>query len=75
MSDAKDGIATDEEWYLYIPSKDEPPQPYRSARAVWPLGAEELSRTDRQAQSGNPSALNNLGTPHTPLFGAVNSEL
>jgi hypothetical protein len=63
--DARDQIGPGDEWYLHFPS-DEPLQPYRSARTVWPLSAEELSRTERQAQSGNASALNNLGNDETP---------
>jgi hypothetical protein len=59
-------INAGDEWYLFIPSEKEPLQPYRSARTVWPLSAEELSRAERQAHSGNASALNNLGTtPHS----------
>ncbi len=65
-ADAKDQIGPNEEWFLHFRS-DVPLQPYRSALTVWPLSAEELSRTERQAQSGNPSALNNLGTNERPL--------
>jgi hypothetical protein len=62
-ADAKDQqIGPNEEWYLHYPSKFERLQPYRTAHTVWPLSTEELSRTERQAQSGNASALNNLGT-------------
>jgi hypothetical protein len=60
--DAKNLIGPNDEWYLHHPSHFEAPQPYRTAHTVWPLSAEELSRTERQAQSGNASALNNLGT-------------
>jgi hypothetical protein len=63
MAAASDRISVSEEWYLYHPfAEDVPLQPYRTARTVWPLSAEELSRTERQAESGNASALNNLGT-------------
>jgi hypothetical protein len=61
-SDAKDRTGAGDEWYLYLPSNKEPVQPYRTAHTVWPLSAGELSRTESQAQSGNASALNNLGT-------------
>jgi hypothetical protein len=60
-TDAKDQIGPSDEWYLFMANQDLP-QPYRTSHTVWPLSAEELSRTERQAQSGNPSALNNLGT-------------
>ncbi len=50
-----------EEWYLYLPSSDEPLQPYRSARTAWPISAEEVSRTESQAAASKASALNNLG--------------
>jgi hypothetical protein len=62
MSDAKAQISASDEWYLFVETPDEPPHPYRSARAVWPLSTEELRRNELQAQSGNASALNNLGT-------------
>ncbi len=67
MSDAKQRIGADDEWYLYFPSgEEEPPQPYRTAPTVWPLSADELSRTERAAQSSDKAeraaALNNLGT-------------
>jgi hypothetical protein len=62
MSDGKHQINVVDEWYLHYPAKFEPLQPYRTAHTVWPLSAEELSRTERQAQSGNASALNNFGT-------------
>jgi hypothetical protein len=61
-ADEKDRIGAGDEWYLYLPSNEEPVQPYRTAHTVWPLGTEELSRTESQAQSGNAPALNNLGT-------------
>jgi hypothetical protein len=64
--DAKDQIGPNDEWYLHYPSKVEPLQPYRTANTVWPLSAKELVRTERQAQSGNASALNNLGTDEIP---------
>ncbi len=64
--DAKDQLSAADEWYLYHPSDSGVQlQPYRSAQTVWPLSAEELSRTESQAQSGNASALNNLGTIKT----------
>ncbi len=66
MSEA---IAAADEWYLYLPSKAEPLQPYRSAPTAWPLCAEELRRTESQAHSGNPSALNNLGTTQHSVRG------
>jgi hypothetical protein len=50
-----------EEWCLYLPSRDKPLQPYRSARTAWPISAEELSRTESQAAASKASALNNLG--------------
>ncbi len=68
MSDAKQRIGADDEWYLYFPAAEEPepPQPYRTAPTVWPLSANELSRTERAAQSTDKAeraaALNNLGT-------------
>ncbi len=62
MTDAQAQIGASDEWYLFLPSEEEPPQPYRGARTIWPLSADELSRTESQAQSGNASALNNLGT-------------
>ncbi len=62
LADAKDQIGANDEWYVHRPSKFESPQPYRTAHAVWSLSAEELSRTESQAQSGNASALSNLGT-------------
>jgi hypothetical protein len=80
MADAKtDQISGGEQWYLYRPSKQSeggvdvemPIQPYRSAPTTWPLSAEELSRTERLAQSCNPSALNNLGTAHTQSSGCI----
>jgi hypothetical protein len=64
---AQASISASEEWFVYIPPFNEP-QPYRSAPTTWPISAEELSRTEAQAQSGNASALNNLGTNHTQLF-------
>jgi hypothetical protein len=70
--DKKNRIGAGDEWYLYLPSNKEPVQPYRTAHTVWPLSAEELSRTESQAQSGNASALNNLGTTRHPAFAQSN---
>ncbi len=70
MSDADATVSIAEEWYLYRPLGD-PPQPYRSAPAAWPISADELKRTEAQAAASNPSALNNLGR----LVGGVLSEL
>jgi hypothetical protein len=66
MSDAKQRIGADDEWYLYFPTNEVVAQPYRTAPTVWPLSADELSRTERAAQSSDKAeraaALNNLGT-------------
>ncbi len=61
MTDSKGQIGASEEWYLYLPSNEALPQPYRSAPITWPISDVELKRTEAQAQSGNASALNNLG--------------
>jgi hypothetical protein len=65
MNDAKAQIGASEEWYLFLPPHYQPPQPYRSAPAAWPISAQELKRTEAQAAASNASALNNLGTAHT----------
>ncbi len=67
MCDARQRIGAVDEWYLYFPAgEEEPPQPYRTAPTVWPLSADELSRTERASQSSDKAeraaALNNLGT-------------
>jgi hypothetical protein len=60
MSDTKAQISADNEWYVFqtLPYGE---QPYRSAPTAWPLSADELTRTEAQAATSNPSALNNLG--------------
>jgi TPR repeat protein len=68
--DAKHQIGPNEEWYLHV-DFDVPLQPYRTAHTVWPLSTEELSHTERQAQSGNASALNNLGINERPVDGRL----
>jgi hypothetical protein len=55
-------LGEEHEWYLFMSSLD-PPQLYRNAPTEWPIGAEELNLTEREAASGNPIALNNLGLP------------
>jgi hypothetical protein len=63
MSDVKGATNTGEDWYLYVPSCDpsENPQPYRATPTAWPISVEEVKRTEAQAQSGSPSAVNALG--------------
>jgi hypothetical protein len=61
MSSAQVPLSADEAWYVFVPSRATPPQLYRSAPTVWPLSAEALSTIETQAQSGNTSAINNLG--------------
>jgi hypothetical protein len=70
MSTPTPQIGRKEEWYLYLPNAAKiPPQPYRTARTVWPISAQEVKQTESEAAS-NPSALNNLGNGPTALAGA-----
>ncbi len=62
MSTSPPQIGRDDEWYLYLPKEENvPPQPYRTARTVWPVSAQEVKQTEDEAARSNPSALNNLG--------------
>ncbi len=68
MSDSKGAIDATEEWYLYVPERHQPLQPYRSAHTVWPISAEELKQIEERAVKSMPSALNSLGTSFCPLL-------
>ena len=62
MSSSPSQIGRDDEWYLYLPkAANVPPQPYRTARTVWPVSAQDVKQTEDEADRSNPSALNNLG--------------
>jgi hypothetical protein len=63
MSASPPQIGRDDEWHLCLPKeKNVPPQPYRTARTVWPLSAQDVKQTENEAARSNPSALNNLGS-------------
>ena len=62
MSTSPLQIGRDDEWFLYLPKEENvPAQPYRTARTVWPLSAQDVKQTEDEAARSNPSALNNLG--------------
>jgi hypothetical protein len=73
MSEAKGERGACEEWYLYLPARDEVVQPYRSAPTAWPISAEECNRAEAQAQLSNPSALNTLGILPYVLISRITS--
>jgi hypothetical protein len=54
MADEKSAkaIGVDDEWFLFLHGEGSL-QPYRSAPTSWPISANELARTEKQAQSGN----------------------
>jgi hypothetical protein len=67
MSDAKGASGANEDWYLYLPERDVPLQPYRSAPTSWPISAKELEQIEERATKSSPSALNAHGSAFVRL--------
>jgi hypothetical protein len=64
MADVKAAVSTRQDWHLYLPPNDDPPQPYCSEPTTWPLSNLHLERLEDSAKAGDPLALNLLGTDH-----------